>query len=448
MSLEALSYRGIETLDKIQGTERGILLGSSISLDFKNTRVAIGHLGNVISQGKVTVSSLIDANSNTWQTSKIITEPSASNGSYFGHAVSMNWKGTRIAVGAYGVDKVYVFDATSTSPNPWATYVSNTISGYTDSNFGYSVSLGQDVDTTLAIGAPNHNRVDGWKLSNSSWSLAYSNIGDDIPNVIPLNSTSGTVTIDSKLSSNVSSLQYGFSCKLAPFGTHLIVSGPGTPLDAISSANSDYSGSNTGFLEPFFPHAKRQSGSARVLVTTDDWVSTVSQLGQTFSGLEYDGSNYITNNGNLFFPTLGYSVAINFDGSVIAMSAPNRQSGTVRVYEYSTVSSSWELRGVDITSGSGLKTGFSIGLDYTGNRVAMSMISNWAFPAVLNAQLYVLDWSGSDWIEGQLPISSKYPGYNYNSETGTKMLSGYKLDITDGNQVAVSRIWWDDNDFQ
>ena len=448
MSLESLSYRGTETLDKIEGTERGILLGSSISLDFKNTRVAIGHLGNVISQGKVTVSSLIDADSNTWQTSKIITEPSASNGSYFGHAVSMNWAGTRIAVGAYGVDKVYVFDATSTSSNPWATYVSNTISGYTDSNFGYSVSLGQDIDTTLAIGAPNHNRVDIWKLSNSSWSLAYSNIGDDIPNVIPLNSTSGTVTINSKLSSNVSSLQYGFSCKLAPFATHLIVGAPGTPLDAISSANSDYSGSNTGFLEPFIPHAKRQSGSARVLVTTDDWVTNVSQLGQTLSGLEYDGSNYITNSGNLFFPTLGYSVAINFDGSVIAVSAPNRQGGTVRVYEYSSVSSSWEQRGVDITSDSALMTGFSIGLDYTGNRVAMSMISNWSFPTVLNALLYVLDWSGSDWIEAQVPISSKYPGYDYNSNEGTKMLSGYRLDITDGNQVAVSRLWWDDNDFE
>ena len=448
MSLEALSYRGIETLDKIEGTERGILLGSSISLDFKNTRVAIGHLGNVISQGKVTVSSLIDANSNTWQTSKIITEPSASNGSYFGHAVSMNWSGTRIAVGAYGVDKVYVFDATSTSSNPWATYVSNTISGYTDSNFGYSVSLGQDIDTALAIGAPNHNRVDVWKLSNSSWSLAYSNIGDDIPNVIPLNSTNGTVTIDSKLSSNVSSLQYGFSCKLAPFGTHLIVGAPGTPLDAISSANSDYSGSNTSFLRSDFPHAQRQSGSVRVFTTTDDWVSTVSQLGQTFSGLEYDGSNYITNSGNLFFPTLGYSVSINFDGSVIAVSAPNRQGGTVRVYEYSTVSSLWELRGIDITSGSGLKTGFDIGLDYTGNRVAMSMVSNWAFPAVLNAQLYVLDWSGSDWIEAQVPISSKDPGVGYENENGTKELSGYKLDITDGNQIAVSRLWWDDDDFQ
>ena len=448
MSLEALSYRGIETLDKIQGTEQGILLGSSISLDFKNTRVAIGHLGNVISQGKVTVSSLIDADSNTWQTSKIITEPSASNGSYFGHAVSMNWTGTRVAVGAYGVDKVYVFDATSTSSNPWATYVSNTISGYTNSNFGYSVSLGQDIDTVLAIGAPNHNRVDVWKLSNSSWSLAYSNIGDDIPNVIPLNSTSGTVTIDSKLSSNVSSLQYGFSCKLAPFGTHLIVGAPGTPLDAISSANSNYSGSNTSFLRSDFPHAQRQSGSVRVFTTTDDWVSTVSQLGQTFSGLEYDGSNHITNNGNLFFPTLGYSVAINFDGSVIAMSAPNRVGGTVRVYEYSTVSSLWELRGVDITSGSGLKTGFSIGLDYTGNRVAISMISNWAFPAVINGQLYVLDWSGSDWIEAQLPISSKDPGVGYEHSYGTKELSGYKLDITDGNQVAVSRLWWDDDDFQ
>ena len=448
MSLEALSYRGTETLDKIQGTEQGILLGSSISLDFKNTRVAIGHLGNVISQGKVTVSSLIDANSNTWQTSKIITEPSATNGSYFGHTVSMNWTGTRIAVGAYGVDKVYVFDATSTSSNPWATYVSNTISGYTNSNFGYSVSLGQDIDTALAIGAPNHNRVDVWKLSNSSWSLAYSNIGDDIPNVIPLNSTSGTVTIDSKLSSNVSSLQYGFSCKLAPFGTHLIIGAPGTPLDAISSANSNYSGSNTSFLRSDFPHAQRQSGSVRVLVTTDDWASTVSQIGQTFSGLEYDGSNHITNNGNLFFPTLGYSVAINFDGSVIAMSAPNRVGGTVRVYEYSTVSNLWEPRGVDITSGSGLKTGFDIGLDYTGNRVAMSMVSNWAFPAVLNAQLYVLDWSGSDWIEAQLPISSKDPGVGYEHSYGAKEFSGYRLDITDGNQVAVSRLWWDDDDFQ
>ena len=448
MSLEALSYRGTETLDKIQGTEKGILLGSSISLDFKNTRVAIGHLGNVISQGKVTVSSLIDADSNTWQTSKIITEPSASNGSYFGHAVSMNWTGTRVAVGAYGVDKVYVFDATSTSSNPWATYVSNTISGYTNSNFGYSVSLGQDIDTALAIGAPNHNRVDVWKLSNSSWSLAYSNIGDDIPNVIPLNSTYGTVAIDSKLSSNVSSLQYGFSCKLAPFGTHLIVGAPGTPLDAISSANSTYSGSNTSFLRSDFPHAQRQSGSVRVFTTTDDWVSNVSQLGQTFSGLEFDGSNHITNNGNLFFPTLGYSVSINFDGSVIAMSAPNRVGGTVRVYEYSTVSNLWEPRGVDITSGSGLKTGFSIGLDYTGNRVAMSMISNWSFPAVLNAQLYVLDWSGSDWIEAQLPISSKDPGVGYEQSYGTKELSGYKLDITDGNQVAVSRLWWDDDDFQ
>jgi len=448
MSLEAFSYRGTETLDKIQGTEQGILLGSSISLDFKNTRVAIGHLGNVISQGKVTVSSLIDADSNTWQTSKIITEPSASNGSYFGHDVSMNWTGTRIAVGAYGVDKVYVFDATSTSSNPWATYVSNTISGYTDSNFGYSVSLGQDIDTTLAIGAPNHNRVDVWKLSNSSWSLAYSNIGDDIPNVIPLNSTYGTVAIDSKLSSNVSSLQYGFSCKLAPFGTHLIVGAPGTPLDAISSTNSNYSGSNTSFLRKDTPHAKRQSGSVRVFTTTDDWVSTVSQLGQTFSGLEYDGSNHITNNGNLFFPTLGYSVAINFDGSVIAMSAPNRQSGTVSAYEYSAVSSLWEQRGVDITSGSGLKTGFSIGLDYTGNRLAMSMITNWANPAVQNAQLYVLDWSGSDWIESQLPISSKDPGVGYEHSYGAKEFAGYKLDITDGNQVAVSQLWWDDDDFE
>ena len=40
MSLESYSYRGIKTLDNIEGTDgNGILLGSSVSLDFKNTRV-------------------------------------------------------------------------------------------------------------------------------------------------------------------------------------------------------------------------------------------------------------------------------------------------------------------------------------------------------------------------------------------------------------------------
>ena len=466
MSLESLSYRGIETLDKIEGTEQGILLGSSISLDFKNTRVAIGHLGNVISQGKVTVSSLIDANSNTWQTSNIITEPSASNGSYFGHTVSMNWAGTRIAVGAHGVNKVYVFDATSTSANAWATYVSNTISGYTDSNFGYSVSLGQDIDTTLAIGAPNHNRVDVWKLSNSSWSLAYSNIGDDIPNIIPLNATSN-VTINSKLTSNVSSLQYGFSCKLAPFGTHLIIGAPGSFLNELTTSNSDvpssdqvsagqfsWSGGDIGF-------SQRQSGSARVFTTTDDWTSTVSQLGQTLSGWAADG-NYVQNFTNalsydkLTFPSLGFSTSMNFDGSVIAIGSPNwtlynndslSRSGNVVVYEYSTVSTLWEQRGSYIRGG-GKRTcsGYDVKLDYTGNRLALSMLTSGSFPAVENHMLYVLDWSGTDWVEAQLPISSKDAGYGYNDENGTKMFSGYRIDMTDGNQVAVSKLWWDDND--
>jgi len=466
MSLESLSYRGIETLDKIEGTEQGILLGSSISLDFKNTRVAIGHLGNVISQGKVTVSSLINADSNTWQTSKIITEPSASNGSYFGHAVSMNWKGTRIAVGAYGVNKVYVFDATSTSSNPWATYVSNTISGYTDSNFGYSVSLGQDIDTTLAIGAPNHNRVDVWKLSNSSWSLAYSNIGDDIPNIIPLNATSN-VTINSKLTSNVSSLQYGFSCKLAPFGTHLIIGAPGSFLNELTTSNSDvpssdqvpagefsWSGSVLGF-------SQRQSGSARVFVTTDDWVSNVSQLGQTLSGWAADG-NYVQNFTNylsydkLSFPSFGFSTSMNFDGSVIAIGSPNwtlynvedlSRSGNVVVYEYSTVSTLWEQRGSYIRGG-GKSTcsGYDVKLDYTGNRLALSMLTSGSFPDVENHLLYVLDWSGTDWVEAQVPISSKDAGYGYSDNEGTKMFSGYRIDMTDGNQVAVSKLWWDDND--
>ena len=465
MSLESYSYRGIKTLDNIEGTDgNGILLGSSVSLDFKNTRVAIGHLGNATSQGKVTVHSLVNATSNEWTTSQTITEPSASNGSFFGYAVSMNWNGTRIAVGAPKKSNgtVYVFDATSSGSNPWATYVSNTITSSSTSsygNFGFSISLGQDIDTTLAIGNPNDNRVEIWKLSNHSWSQAYSNVGDDIDNNVPYDSAHTQFTTINNSIGNIKSLQYGFSVKLAAFGTHVIIGAPGSVLNEINSSNSNNTGTQrnniivsasptyaySGVAENL-PFAYRQPGYARILTTIDDWSTTsgVSQLGQTLSGLDYTTSSNYVNGGGLHFPTLGFSVSMNFDGSVIAMGAPSYDQAYV--YEYSIVTSLWVQRGSTVIANVGNLNGLCVRLDYTGNRLATSMISHWAFPAKYSGQLYVVDWSGASWVEAQLPISGKDPGVGYEHSYGAKQFSGYTIDMTDGNQVASSQLWWGDDD--
>lgn len=465
MSLESYSYRGIKTLDNIEGTDgNGILLGSSVSLDFKNTRVAIGHLGNATSQGKVTVHSLVNTTSNEWTTSQTITEPSASNGSFFGYAVSMNWNGTRIAVGAPKKSNgtVYVFDATSSGSNPWATYVSNTITSSSTSsngNFGFSISLGQDIDTTLAIGNPNDNRVEIWKLSNHSWSQAYSNVGDDIDNRVPYDSAHTQFTTINNSIGNIKSLQYGFSIKLAPFGTHVIIGAPGSVLNEINSSNSNNTGTQRNNIivsaSPTYaysgvaanlPFAYRQPGYARILTTTDDWSTTsgVSQLGQTISGLDYTTSSNYVNGGGLHFPTLGYSVSMNFDGSVIAMGAPSYDQAYV--YEYSIVTSLWVQRGSTVIANVGNLNGLCVRLDYTGNRLATSMISHWAFPAKYSGQLYVVDWSGASWVEAQLPISGKNPGVGYEHSYGAKQFAGYTIDMTDGNQVASSQLWWGDDD--
>ncbi len=462
MSLESYSYRGIKTLDNIEGTDgNGILLGSGVSLDFKNTRVAIGHLGNASSQGKVTVHSLPNATSSAWTTSQTITEPSASNGSFFGYTVSMNWAGTRIAVGAPKKSNgtVYVFDATGTGSNPWATYVSNTITSSSTSsygNFGFSISLGQDIDTTLAIGNPNDNRVEIWKLSNHSWSEAYSNIGDDIDNKVPYNSAQDAFTTLNTTIDNIKSLQYGFSVKLAPFGTHVIIGAPGSVLNEITSSNSDNTGTqrNNIFIGAApsytwglsFPFSFRQPGYARIFTTTDDWSTTsgVSQLGQTLSGLNYTNTDEYIDGGGLTFPSFGYSVSMNYDGTIIAVGAP--RLGHAYAYEYSTITSNWEQKGSAITSSAGNLNGLCVRLDYTGTRLATSMISSSSYPAVHNAQFYVVDWSGSAWVEAQLAISSKDPGVGHGQSTGTKQFAGYAIDMTDGNQVASSQLWWGDDD--
>ena len=214
-------------------------LCDSLAMNFESNRVVVGtRRNNASGQIKIYNYDSYDSGTgtaNTWVLAQTITGSSSS--SNFGQCADMNYDGNRIVVGAPGENKVYVYDATSTSTNEWATYVSNTITGTSSSNFGFSVSMAKDISTKLAIGSPSENKVYMYELSGSSWSQTWSNVATDVPNLVPL-----TETTDVCMTSNNAS--YGYSVDLASFGRFLAIGAPGV-LTTISSSNSTYTGSTT-----------------------------------------------------------------------------------------------------------------------------------------------------------------------------------------------------------
>ena len=136
-------------------------LCDSLALNFESTRVVVGtRRNNASGQIKIYNYDSYDSGTgtaNTWVLAQTITGSSSS--ANFGQSADMNYDGNRIVVGAPGENKVYVYDATSTSTNEWATYVSNTITGTSSSDFGWSVSLAKDISTKLSIGSPSENKV-------------------------------------------------------------------------------------------------------------------------------------------------------------------------------------------------------------------------------------------------------------------------------------------------
>jgi hypothetical protein len=458
---------GKQTLDSITGAANGDLLGSSISLDFNNTRVAIGQeRAGTNNSGNVSVYHLQTATS--WTTEATFQCPSLVDSSRFGHSVSMDWDGTRVAVGApdhSNGGKVFIYDY-NTSTSSWPSGASYTIdcpsSDATNGNFGTSISIAQGDINLLAIGNPNKNTVYVYKFSGSSWTNQWSNIGDDIENILPYNSTSN-VTMNTNFSGSgsnaIKSLQYGFSVKMAAFGDTVVIGAPGIQISGVTTSNSDISVSknNIDLSKNFFGNPIRQLGAVRVFKSSDtSWDTNTSQKGSLLTGWE-DGKDVLitdmpypqagTYRGS--WPAMGHSVSCDFTGDTIIIGKPWYTSqvhqvyhnGRVTVYEYSQNGTDWVQRGDHIT-GTAIYTGlgWDVGMSYDGTRIAISILPSWTFPQVVNHQIWVLDWSGSVWVECEEKILTAPQNGSY------KVFGGYRTDITSGSQVAVSQIWHPDND--
>lgn len=415
-------------------------LCDSLALNFESTRVVVGTRRNNAS-GQIKIYNYDPSDSgtgtaNTWVLAQTITGSSSSTN--FGQSTDMNYDGNRIVVGAPGENKVYVYDATSTSTNEWATYVSNTITGTSSSNFGFSVSLAKDISTKLAIGSPSENKVYMYELSGSgsTWSQTWSNVATDVPNLVPL-----TATTDVCMTSNNAS--YGYSVDLAPFGRFLAIGAPGV-LTTISSSNSTYTGGGTTFRDIYYNIEGivygitstntgniYQRGYIRCFTTSNvvsTWQNTtggtgitsleeVTQHGQLVYGSSVSNLNNFTGENDSrswSLPALGFSVAISVDGSKLVggepfYSPPGNQAsihrGNVRAWLYDNTQSSDKFQ--EINSGAatwfGDKFGYAVKLDYDGGRLAVGSTKRWSGGSVNEGEdhggVHVFDFTSTAFYE-------------------------------------------------
>ncbi len=162
--------------------------------------------------------------------------------------------------------------------------------------------------------------------------------------------------------------------------------------NTINSADSDFgydielSGDGNTFIvgSPY----SQSNGTATIFkkTVTDSW----EQLGNIIQG----------NNSS---DRLGYSVAINNDGNVVAVSLPGVDNPTIevgKVQVYTLNNGNWIQRGNDINTSGGFEFGWEIDLDDSGDNIAITSIGSTGGDIVYT-------WNGTDWTQkGQLFVET------------------------------------------
>ena len=168
-------YRGV------YGRDNHSQFGMSVDMDFEGHRLVGGGPGYDSNRGYV---QMYDWNDQTeqWDSINIVDGPEP--GGCFGEAVSMDYDGKRIIVGApwvSGGGRVYVLDY----GNNGQFSITHTISPSLAS-FGFSVSIAGDKSDRFVVGAPDINTIYVYQQgSNGQFGLDYSNVGTDIVNDVP-----------------------------------------------------------------------------------------------------------------------------------------------------------------------------------------------------------------------------------------------------------------------
>jgi len=436
MSQEFTSYVG--TVHSSISGSSGDYLATSISLNFESDRVALSTSNVSNYTGRIEIH---DYTAGYWVKNFTLSGPDGASSS-FGHEISLNWSGTRLAVSAYQKNKVYIYDATGTGSNKWSSYVSNTLNTSSLSlssgdEFGYSISLAQDDGNRIAVGAPGENKVYVYEYdsANSNWgSGPVWSIGDTgMKNLVAKTvDTDGLATAYLHLH-NVSN-RFGHKVRLSAFGNYLIVGAPGTIATVNSStaydphtSTSPYSG--TGYTN------QRQIGNVRCFTNdTSTWASGTIQYGQDILGKA--GTPVGTDNQ----PAFGTSCDISTNGNKISVSSPYKKvstlgdAGQIDTYLINDDLDTWLSVSTSIAgSKSSQKLGMNLRLDFAGERLATGDLATSTQQSAYygGIALYAFDFGTDRWYDITPPIQlHNWPTVGSNDFN--------PLDITNGKIIAIS----------
>jgi hypothetical protein len=437
MSQEFSSYIGT-VHSSITGSS-GDYLATSISLNFESDRVALSTSNVSNYTGRVEIH---DYTASYWVKNFSLSGPDGVNSS-FGKEISLNWSGTRLAVSAYQKNKVYIYDATGTGSNPWASYVSNTLNTSSISlsggaEFGYSISLAQDEGNRIAVGAPGENKVYVYEYDsvNSNWgSGPVWSIGDTgMKNLVAktIDATSGLAT--AYLHAHNVSNRFGHKVRLSAFGNYLIIGAPGTVATINSSSAYDPHTSTTAYSGTTYTN-QRQIGNVRCFTNdTSTWASGTTQYGQDILGKA--GTPVGTDNQ----PAFGTSCDISTNGNKISVSSPYKKvstladAGQIDTYLINDDLDTWLSVSTSIAGDkSAQKLGMNIRLDFAGERLATGDLStsNQESAYYGGISLYAFDFGTDRWYDITPPIQV------HNWPT-VGSIDFNPVDITNGKIIAIS----------
>ena len=220
--------------------------------------------------------------------------------------------------------------------------------------------------------------------------------------IIPVQSTTTVTQLGSDLRGDAESDQFGWSVVLSTNGTRMAVGG----------RLHDNTSTNEGHVRVYDYEGNQ-------------WV----QVGQDIDG-EADNDRS------------GNSLAMSSDGSRIAISAPNHDSGRgqVRIFDYVSSTSQWTQVGQDIDGESSSdQSGITIAMSSDGTRVAIGAPAHDGG----RGHVRVYNYSGSQWVQVGSDIDGEALSDQYRN--GFLLSENTLAMSSDGTRIAVGAIYNDGN---
>ena len=348
-----------------------------------------------------------------------------------GTSVSSNDTGDIIAVGSPGVGgrvQCHIYNG-----NSWSAYGPLISTSETSALFGQSVSL-NSVGNRLCIGAPDGQLVGSTRFGQVRI-YDYSN------------STSSWVQRNLSYNGELANSKLGSSVALSGDGNVFIAGAPGynnntgrVYIRRITESGTEPVG------DPITGNATNQQCGTKVAINTSGTIIAIASNGVLSAGVvrvySLNNNTWVQLGGDIAGRAASdgaINISLNGSGTLLAIGAPGSDiagsnSGSTRVYQYNSLTSSWVQIGFDIHGQTvNEASGSSVAFSRNGQILAIGAPNGDAYGRIDSGTVRLFKYDDSKWklITGVLAGDS----------AGEKFGAAIALSDTGTNLVASSPTW-------